>query len=75
MHCLSVQADVTHHIQFCAGQFCANSKPLTMAQQLEINQQFEEGNLRREPALVDTNKNQSPVITSELPITPQQSLH
>jgi hypothetical protein len=72
MQCLNVQADVTHHIQFCAGQFCANRKPLTMAQQLELNQQFEEGNLRRTPASVDTNHNQSPVITSELPNTPQQ---
>jgi hypothetical protein len=71
MQCLSVQADITHHIQFCTGQFCANSKPLTIAQQLELNQQFEEGNLRRAPTLVDTDNPQSPVITSELPNSPQ----
>ncbi len=42
-----------------------------MAQQLELNQQFEEGNLRRESTLVDTDDNQTPAITSELPSTPQ----
>ena len=71
MHSLNTQAEVVHHIQFCAGNFCTSNKPLTMAQQLELNQQFEEGNLRSAPSIADTNNNQSPVVTSELPNTPQ----
>ncbi len=68
---LSTQAEVVHRIQFCAGNFCADSKPLTLAQQLELNQQFEEGNLRATPAIADSNNSQNPVITSALPKTPQ----
>ncbi len=49
MQSLIVQAEVVHHIQFCAGQFCAATAPLSISQQLELNQQFEEGNLVATP--------------------------
>ncbi|MEE9346177.1 MAG: hypothetical protein V3U88_11280 [Methylococcales bacterium] len=68
---LSVQADVTHHIKFCVGNFCADTTPLTITQQLELNQQFEEGNLLASPTNIDTLSNQSPTITTALPNTPQ----
>jgi hypothetical protein len=50
MQSLTVQADVVHRIQFCAGKFCANAAPLTMTQQLEFNQHFNEGNLLAAPS-------------------------
>jgi hypothetical protein len=68
---LNVQADVTHHIQFCVGNFCAETTPLTITQQLELNQQFAEGNLLASATNIDTQSNQSPTITTELPNTPQ----
>ena len=50
MQSVAVQADVKHQIRFCAGKFCATASPLTISQQLEINQQFVEGNLIDKPA-------------------------
>ncbi|MCH9697228.1 MAG: hypothetical protein K0U68_03910 [Gammaproteobacteria bacterium] len=50
LQAFSVQAEVVHRIQFCAGKFCANTAPLTIAQQLELNQQYESGNLLSRPS-------------------------
>jgi hypothetical protein len=44
-----IQADVKHQIRFCAGKFCGGVLPLTISQELEINQQFAEGNLINMP--------------------------
>ncbi len=57
MHSLIAQADVVHHIQFCAGKFCAATAPLSITQQLELNQQFEEGNLAEAPTDNSTSNN------------------
>lgn len=46
---MTAQAEVIHRIQFCAGKFCASKAPLTIAQQLELNQQYESGNLISKP--------------------------
>lgn len=47
MQTVTVSADVIHRVRFCAGKFCATPSSLNLAQQLELNQQFSEGNLVR----------------------------
>ena len=63
MQSLSVLADVTHHIQFCTGNFCAETTPLTITQQLELNQHFAEGNLLASP-IKGLEINKSPLLHS-----------
>ncbi len=76
MQSLVVQADVVHHIQFCAGQFCAATAPLSISQQLELNQQFEEGNLVATPTTHslenDEQSKQSQLAGSYIQTTQQQ---
>lgn len=75
MQCLVVQAEVTHHVQFCAGKFCAATAPLSIAQQLELNQQYEEGNLVAKPSRglpYENGKSNRTQIAGSLVQTPQQ---
>lgn len=76
MQSLFVQAEVVHHIQFCVGQFCATTAPLSISQQLELNQQFEEGNLVATPTVhsleSDGQSKQSQLAGSYVQTTQQQ---
>lgn len=76
MQSLAVHAEVVHHIQFCVGQFCAATAPLSISQQLELNQQFEEGNLVTAPTTrsleSDGQSQQNQLAGSFVQTTPQQ---
>ena len=49
MQSLTAQADVVHHIRFCAGKFCAVPKPFSISLQVEMNRRFRDGSLVAAP--------------------------